>query len=169
MEIKRLGSIDAENYWNLRLESLLTNPEAFITTYDEAKQRANPVERTADQLSNQSTHTYGAYIDGHLRGVVTLHPETHTKFKHKGHILAMYVSPQTRGLGVGIALLDSCTAQSRSLHIEQLHLSVVATNQPAIDLYRKYGFTKYGHEPRAIKIKEGHYLDEELMYKEILE
>ncbi|MCD5324908.1 MULTISPECIES: GNAT family N-acetyltransferase [Pontibacillus] len=167
MEIKRLGSIDAEDYWNLRLESLLTNPEAFITTYDEAKQRTNPIERTADQLSNQSTHTYGAFIEGHLRGVVTLHPETHTKFKHKGHILAMYVSPQTRGLGVGTALLEACTNHARSLQIEQLHLSVVATNQPALDLYRKYGFTKYGHEPKAIKINHNHYLDEELMYIEI--
>lgn len=39
MEIRLLQPTDGEKYWDLRLDALKQNPEAFATEYDEARQR----------------------------------------------------------------------------------------------------------------------------------
>lgn len=163
MEVKRLGAIDAEHYWSLRLEALQKNPEAFITTYDEALQRAKPIETTAERLSNDRAYTYGAFDGEKLQGVVTFIPGEHKKFEHKGEIFAMYVSPNARGKGVGRQLIQACINQAKITSIEQIQLSVVSTNKPAKQLYDSMGFQAYGIEKRAIKIGKEHYLDEDLM------
>jgi len=163
MNVKRLGAIDAEHYWNLRLEALQKNPEAFITTYDEALQRDKPIETTAERLSDNSSFTYGAYDGDQLQGVVTLIPGKHSKFEHKGEILAMYVSPDARGKGAGRKLIQACIDQAHATSIEQIQLAVVSTNKPAKLLYEAMGFEAYGVEKRAIKVGKEHYLDEDLM------
>ncbi len=163
MEVKRLGATDAEYYWNLRLEALQKNPEAFITTYDEAMQRQKPIETVAERLSDDSAFTYGAYENQQLLGVVTFVPGKHKKFEHKGEIFAMYVSPAARGKGVGRALIQACIVQAKSSSIEQIQLSVVSTNKPAKLLYEAMGFESYGEEKKAIKLGKEHYLDEDMM------
>lgn len=37
--IRVLSDLDAVQYWNLRLQALQMNPEAFVTTYEEAMQK----------------------------------------------------------------------------------------------------------------------------------
>jgi len=163
MEVRRLGASDAEHYWNLRLEALQENPEAFITTYDEALQRTKPVESAAERLSDDSAYTYGAYEDQQLQGVVTFIPGKHNKFEHKGEILAMYVSPNARGKGAGRKLIQACIDQAKTSPIEQIQLNVVSTNKSAKQLYEAMGFKLYGVEKQAIKLGKEHYLDEDLM------
>jgi RimJ/RimL family protein N-acetyltransferase len=46
--------------------------------------------------------------------------------------------------------------------VEDLTLSVASHNEPAIGLYRRFGFTEYGHDRRALKVG-GDYVDELLM------
>ena len=48
-------------------------------------------------------------------------------------------------------------------HIELLHLEVYEGN-PAIRLYERFGFVKYGEHPHFIK-EEGRYLSKILMQK----
>ena len=71
MKIKRLQSQDAEQYWNLRLEALKQNPEAFATSYEEAIQRKNPVERVSGDLEQEENYTFGAFDQEELVGMVT--------------------------------------------------------------------------------------------------
>jgi ribosomal protein S18 acetylase RimI-like enzyme len=47
--------------------------------------------------------------------------------------------------------------------VEQVHLGVAATNEPAVRLYQSMGFVEYGREPRAIKLPD-RYVDEFLMW-----
>ena len=53
--------------------------------------------------SNDSI-TLGAFEDTQLVGVVTLVKEKLLKLQHKATIIAMYVSPEKRGLGIGKSL-----------------------------------------------------------------
>ncbi len=46
--------------------------------------------------------------------------------------------------------------------LEQVYLAVMATNEPALRVYRALGFETYGREPHALKIGETYY-DEDLM------
>jgi ribosomal protein S18 acetylase RimI-like enzyme len=51
---------------------------------------------------------------------------------------------------------------SRLSGLEQILLSVAATQTAAVELYRSLGFQSFGREPRALKVG-GRHIDEEYM------
>ncbi|EOO18554.1 MULTISPECIES: GNAT family N-acetyltransferase [Bacillus] len=161
--IRLLTKEDAEKYWELRLQALQVNPEAFITTYEEAVSQENPLERVASNLSSNSSCTFGAFNEeNQLIGVVTLLMEEKEAYKHKGHIVAMYVDAQNRRNGLAHELIANAIQRARVIKLEQLTLGVVSTNEPAKKLYGSMGFKTYGIEKRAIKVN-GVYSDDENM------
>jgi len=163
MDIRLLESSDAKSYWDLRLEALKNNPEAFSSSYEEAIKREFPVETVLKNLSTEGTFTFGAFNDQELIGVVTLVQEFTSKLHHRANIFAMYVSPKFRRLSVGKALLLTAINHAKSIGaIEKINLEVIATNDRAKNLYIKMGFKTYGLEERALKINNDYY-DSEYM------
>jgi ribosomal protein S18 acetylase RimI-like enzyme len=57
--------------------------------------------------------------------------------------------------------MSALLSAARSV-VEQVTLSVTAENATAIALYERFGFRRYGIEPRALKTPAG-YSDEILM------
>lgn len=55
--------------------------------------------------------------------------------------------------------------QAKANGFEQLELGVFEDNTEAIHIYEKFGFQKYGVQPRAFKLKDGTYRDEIIMVK----
>ncbi|MFJ8063554.1 GNAT family N-acetyltransferase [Psychrobacillus sp. NPDC096426] len=163
MEIKLLTPNDASAYWELRLEALQQSPEAFGTSYEEAIQRTNPIERVESNLRTEGNYTFGAFHQDKLVGMVTLFQESYLKMKHRANIFAMYVSPQVRGLGAGKALLMEAINKARTIEeIEKVNLSVVSTNEKARNLYTQLGFKVFGVEEKALKVADTYY-DEDHM------
>ncbi|GGA38759.1 GNAT family N-acetyltransferase [Psychrobacillus lasiicapitis] len=163
MEIKLLTPTDASAYWKLRLEALQQNPEAFATSYEEAIQRANPIEQVEKNLQTEGNYTFGAFQQDKLVGMVTLSQEGYLKMKHRANIFAMYVSPQARGLGAGKALLIEAIDKAKSIkEIEKINLSVVSTNEKAKKLYSQLEFKVFGVEEKALKVADTYY-DEDHM------
>jgi ribosomal protein S18 acetylase RimI-like enzyme len=164
MEIRQLVEEDAATYQALRLRALREDPEGFADTYDEAI--SHPLTRTIDRLRAQDaaagTFTLGAF-DETLVGVVTVVRDGMVKLRHRANIYAMYVVPEARRKGVGQALLTEICTRARQVDgLEQLHLTVVTTNEAARRLYQAMGFVTYGIEPRALKLGD-QYWDEDLM------
>lgn len=84
--------------------------------------------------------------------------------RHRANLFAMYVTPSIRKQQVGRQLVqEALRALEERSWIEQVHLSVVRTNEAAKALYRSLGFESYAIEPRALKV-DGTYHDEELMW-----
>ncbi|WP_343031441.1 GNAT family N-acetyltransferase [Metabacillus lacus] len=161
MEILLLGKNYAVHYKEMRLKALQLHPEAFASSYQE--EEALPISTFENRLSSTSSYTFGAIEHQQLYGAVTLLPEEKNKLKHRGNIVAMYVSEEKRGAGLGRKLMQAAIQQAGELKcIEQLHLTVMAKNESAKKLYRSLGFQSYAVEKNALKVN-GQYYDEELM------
>ena len=162
MKIRRLNPLDAEAYLSTRLKALQNNPEAFGSSYEEEKDQ--PVEKYIRRFqSNESTITIGAFVDEQLVGVVTLFRESLAKLQHRANIVAMYVSPEQRGLGFGKSLMvEAIQVANDWAGVEQVYLTVVTTNKPAKKLYASLGFEVFGTEKKALKVSDT-YFDEEHM------
>lgn len=113
----------------------------------------------ADRLARSTV--FGAFIEDGLVGVAGWYRMSGDKAAHRGALWGMYVRPQSRGRGMGKALVDRVIKDARD-EVEQLHLTVASHNEAARRLYEATGFTSYGVEPRALKIGDL-YVDEIMM------
>ena len=167
MEIRLLKPDDANMYWDLRLEALSNNPEAFATSYEEAMSKEDPVREVSKRLGDPDSFTFGAIWDDEIVGMMTLLLQDTSKLKHVAHLIGVYVSPVVRNKGVGGQLLRKTIDKAKEEgYIEKINLSVVTSNESAIRLYEKEGFYTWGTEKKALKMK-GAYYDESHMSLEL--
>ena len=162
IQIRQLTPADAESFRELRLEGLRLNPEAFGSTYDFEKDQ--PLTRYTGWLTNSTV--FGAYENSHLIATASFTQLSGQKNSHKGLLRAMYVRPTHRRSGAGRQLVQAVIETARQ-KVEQIQLSVVSTNQPALRLYQSLGFRQYGLEKNALK-HNGLYSDEILMSLDLL-
>ncbi|TWT07734.1 GNAT family N-acetyltransferase [Planococcus sp. CPCC 101016] len=163
MEIRKLSVQDAQAYYDLRIEALKNSPDAFSTRLEDAIQR--PVEKTAENLALENAVTFGAFRGGVLCGNVTLLRNEAPKMQHRALVLAVYVTPEKRGNGLALRLMQELLHYALKWQgLERLDLMVASNNLPAITLYKRLGFEKYGTDIRAMKTPEK-YIDEDLMVK----
>ena len=87
-----------------------------------------------------------------------------------GHICnASYaVASRARGRGLGEALVRHCLDKAKELGFGILQFNaVVSSNTPALNLYRKLGFTQLGTIPGGFLMKDGNYQDIIPHYKKL--
>ena len=83
------------------------------------------------------------------------------KIRHRADF-GISVDRQYWRLGIGTALMNACIECARKAGYEQIELSVVAENEPAIAMYEKAGFVEYGRNPRGFRSRLTGY--QELVY-----
>ena len=59
-------------------------------------------------------------------------------------LISMWVAPEVRGQGVGVALIDAVVEWARASGARRLLLDVGDHNRPAISLYARMGFEPNG-------------------------
>jgi RimJ/RimL family protein N-acetyltransferase len=163
MYIRVLNPADAEEYREIRLQSLLDHPEAFLSSYEEEKNL--PVESMRTRLEPQEGRfTLGGFNEQHeLAGIVTFVRESREKISHKGNVYGMYITPAARKQKLGYMLMQELIQRAGQLQgLMIINLTVFSDNLPAKRLYTSLGFSAYGTERNAVNLN-GVYLDEELM------
>ncbi|MBK5228915.1 MAG: GNAT family N-acetyltransferase [Actinobacteria bacterium] len=94
--------------------------------------------------------------EGKLVGMATL--------KNKGPAdLGMLVAQDSRGHGIGTALLEACIAWARANGHYKITLQTWPHNQPAITLYERYGFEREGYLRKHWRRKSGELWDSVVM------
>ena len=163
MEIRFLTAEDAGEWWRLRLEALKGDPEAFSSSAEEHK--ALTVEDVKPRLGRGAEDSFvvGAFEDARLCGMGGFYRENGLKSRHKGRVWGVYVTPAKRTAGIGRRILEMLIDRAAGVDgLEQILLSVTATQKSAIRLYQSLGFESFGCEPRALKIRDK-FVDEEYM------
>lgn len=109
--------------------------------------------------TNDDTHiTLVATVAGEVVGNLGLTRFTRPRRAHAGE-LGMGVRDDRQGKGVGSALLTAALDLADNwLGLRRIELTVHADNEPAIALYRKFGFELEGTH-RAYAIRNGAYVD----------
>jgi ribosomal-protein-alanine N-acetyltransferase len=62
----------------------------------------------------------------------------------QGELANVAVTPRLRGRGLGTRLLDRVLEVARARGVEMVFLEVRPSNERAVDLYRRFGFTDVG-------------------------
>jgi RimJ/RimL family protein N-acetyltransferase len=153
LKVRRLEADDAADYRELRLEGLKSHPEAFGASWED--ESARPASWWAERL--ETSTVFGGWIDeSPLLGVAGFHVHGTAKHRHKGILWGMYVRPQARGTGLAASLVQRVIEQARTL-VEEINVTVVASNAAAHRLYSAAGFQQYGLEQRALKVGDTYY------------
>lgn len=98
-------------------------------------------------------------------GIATLYLQPYRKLAHQCDC-GIILGPEYRSQGIGSDLLKNLIHLAKAqFNIELLHLQVYSDNEAAIGLYKKFGFTEFGNQPRWIKEIDGTYKGRSFMEK----
>jgi RimJ/RimL family protein N-acetyltransferase len=154
-QIRRLEPPDVAAYRELRLEGLRNHPDSFGAAWEDEIDK--PDAWWTQRL--ESSTVFGGWIDGSpLLGVAGFQVPGTAKQRHKGILWGMYVRPDARGTGLAASLLQRVIEEARPL-VEEIRLTVMASNTAAHRLYSAAGFEPYGLERRALKVGDDYYDD----------
>jgi len=93
--------------------------------------------------------------DGIPCGIATLYLQPYRKISHQCEF-GIIVGPAYRNQGIGGYLLNSLLHFAKEqFDIELIHLQVYAEN-PAIRLYKRFGFREFGRQERWLKEDHGY-------------
>ncbi len=113
-----------------------------------------------EMLVNDSELLLVAEVDGKIVGNIDFHIGKRKRIAHSGEF-GMSVLPDWKDKGIGSILLKSLIAWAQSNpKIEKINLRVLSNNQPAIELYKKFGFKEEGRKYREVKYSDDIYADD---------
>jgi putative acetyltransferase len=102
-----------------------------------------------------------AVLDDRLVGAASM-------FRYKGrrnHVgdVGMFVHDDFQGRGIGSAMLGALVdTADKWLNLRRLELAVYVDNEPAIRLYKRFGFVIEGTR-RAVAFRDGAFVDDHVM------
>jgi len=118
------------------------------------------VELWRKRISERPEGLYSlvACVDGEVVGNLGLETFARPRIRHVGRI-GMAVRDDWQGRGVGSALLEAALDLADNwLELRRVELTVYTDNEPAISLYRKFGFEVEGTH-RMHAFRHGEYVD----------
>lgn len=162
MSVRRLTSADLDAYLAVRAEGLTRDANAFrVTPKDDETFGADAWRGRLDR-----DYVVAAEKDGRILGIGGFARLPGLKTEHKGLIWGMYVRPEARGTDTANAIMTALLAYAPTV-VRQVQLTVVAANARAVAFYERHGFERYGVEPQSVRMNDGSFADEVLMWRRV--
>ena len=127
----------------VRLRALTEAPYAFSSTLAEWQDAGESDWRA--RLELEGSHNLVALADDRPVGMAS---GVSSGAVGETELISMYVVPEARGTGVGVALLDAVSRWALGRGSRLLCLDVRAENLPARQLYERQGFVVTGEVDR---------------------
>jgi ribosomal protein S18 acetylase RimI-like enzyme len=161
MFIKRLTCADIDAFMALRTIGLNEEPECFrVTAADDAALGRDYWCKRVD-----TDVVLGVMDDETLIGIGGLTRFLGEKLCHKGLIWGMYIAQEARGGQASHLLLEGLLDHARG-YVQQVQLTLMASNHRARAYYERHGFTLYATEPASVMTPDGP-AHEALMWRSI--
>ncbi len=116
------------------------------TTTQQAELMFEEYQKTTQEDSTYEYHM--AFTDGVPSGFIEFSSEAEIENTYKKYlrINSVYVDRQFRNQGIATQLLTVAQNRAKELGYQYVGLGVLHKNNPAINLYKKFGFGEYGIE-----------------------
>jgi len=150
--IRKAEPADAEAIWKC-----YTAPQVVRNTL---QLPYRSLESVREQLTKrrEGDHLLVAIVDGEVVGTIGLDTSPRPRIRHRGEI-GMMVRDDWQGKGVGTAMMQAVVdLADKWLNLTRIELTVYTDNEPAIALYRKFGFQIEG-TLRKYAFREGEFVD----------
>jgi len=146
VEIRRAEPTDAEQLVELG-RAVGSEPEGWLISVDGWRSVAD--ERRYLKAIRRYPHAavFVAEDEGRIVARLSLARDQHPASAHVAD-LGLMVANTHRRQGIGRALLETAVMWAREAEIEKLELHVFPWNEPAIQLYEKFGFEREGYRKR---------------------
>lgn len=136
----------------------------FLLSYPDENTFTIQQEREflAQKAASENEIEILAFVDGVLAGTAGISAIGRKyKVRHRAEF-GISIVQDFWHLGIGKALTESCISCARQAGYRQLELDVVADNTNAVTLYKSFGFTEFGRNPRGFLSRLTGY--QELVY-----
>lgn len=144
--------------------NLIHDETDFLLTYsDENSYNAEQEAAFLDEKTNSENEIeIIALVDEKIVGLAGI-AKVGAKYKlrHRAEF-GISIAKDYWGFGLGKALTSACIQCAKEAGYIQLELDVVADNERAMAMYKSFGFTEYGRNPKGFKSRYSGF--QELVY-----
>jgi L-phenylalanine/L-methionine N-acetyltransferase len=150
--IRMAGQADAEALWRC-----FTAPKVVRGTLQLPYRSVESVRELLAQ-TGEGNYQLVAEVEGEVVGSIGMSVSARPRINHIGS-LGMMVRDDWQGKGIGAALMQAAVELADQwLNLVRLELTVYVDNEPAIALYRKFGFEIEGTH-RKTAFRDGEFVD----------
>ncbi|MFA9375997.1 MAG: N-acetyltransferase family protein [Lachnotalea sp.] len=136
-------------------------PDEITMTVEQERAYLSSIEFSSNEIM------ISAIIEGKIIANAGISPVlTYEKYKHRANF-GISIQKKYCALGIGSAIMSAILEIAHQVGYEQVELDVLTDNEPAIALYKKFGFQIYGTHEKAFRYRDGQYKSLYLMSYEL--
>ncbi|MCI8326983.1 MAG: GNAT family N-acetyltransferase [Lachnospiraceae bacterium] len=136
---------------------MINYPEEILFTEEEEKELLIKKAESATDIM------IAAVINNKIIGNSSLYCYCDKKKMRHRSCIGVAIEKEYQGKGLGDLLVRETILMAKQIGFSQIELGVFSDNEKALNLYKKYGFERWGCTRQAFLLKDGTFRDEIVM------
>lgn len=159
MQIRKIDQSEAKTFFDC-MKSIDQETKFMMFEPDERQFDENLI---TSYLTNKDDLFIGAFNEHEIVGFLSAKRGSFRRIRHSAYIV-IGIRQTSQRQGIGSKLFDKLDEWARKNQLKRLELTVEVVNNPAINLYKKKGFSIEGTKRKTMLV-DGEFVDEYMMAK----